>query len=328
MKNDYTILIFNNGVLLSVQSPLVCLFDTELHSLNGKRIEELFIPDTIERLSRLETNKKIPFHLCAKSTGCIFNASVEKLKFQKTELIVMYSKENLNSTNSEFNPMLKHTALEQMLSDESEGIYQLIDSMRTTRNMKEIKELKNRIRTLYQKIDDSILKILKAEPIDHYQYESFNFVLTVRTYLENLETKYPDKIWINFQNFFAAYVLGNRERLISLLDDFFLPYLKAEHMRIMATVTQKNDCVVAEFTTIPDAEYSTEISEELTDFSQNEKFLLAKKAGCSVNIYRMKDVGFKMTITYDAYNSYRLYESDTERNGLYEKNAQLSATSD
>ncbi len=312
MKNDYTLLIFNNGCLLSVQSPLVCLFNTEQHSLIGKRIEELFISDTIERLSAIETNKKIPFHLCAKSNTAVFHASVEKLKFPKTELLVIYTKENLNITNSECNPLLQHTALEQLMTDENEKIDQLIESMRTTRNMKEISKLKSSLRNLYQKIDDSILTILKSEPVEHYQYESFNFVLTIKTYLETLEGQYPNKIWVNYQNFFASYVLGNRERLISLLDEFFLPYIKQESTRIVAGITQKDGSVTAEFTAIPHDKHTVEISEELTDFSQNEKFLLAKKAGCSVNVYKKEGNGCKMTITYDAYNSYRLYESDSK----------------
>ncbi|MBO5408012.1 MAG: hypothetical protein J6A61_01185 [Clostridia bacterium] len=312
MKNDYTLLIFNNGCLTAVQSPLVCLFDTECHSLIGKRIEELFISDTIERLSSIEVNKKVPFHICAKSNKAIFPASVEKIRFPKTEVLVIYTKENLNITNSEFNPMIQHTALEQLLTNEQEEIDNLIESMRTTRNMKEISKLKSLLRGMYRKIDDSILTILKSEPVEHYQYESFNFVLTVRAYLEQLEVNYPNKIWVNFQNFFSSYVLGNKERLISLLDEFFLPYMEKESIRIIAGVTQNDGTITAEFTALPFGQLTEEISEELTDFSQHEKFLLAKKAGCTVNVYQRKGTGSKMTVTYDAYNSYRLYEPDPE----------------
>lgn len=312
MKNDYSLLIFNNGYLISVKSPLACLFNTETHSLTGKRLKELFIPDTIDRLLLLGKNKKTTVHLCAKSNNAVFDANVEKINFQKAELIIIYTKENLNITNSEENPMLRHTALEQLFSNENEAIFQLIDEMRTTRNIPQIRQLKERIHSLYQKLDQSVLDILKVNPITHYQYESFNFVLTVKSYLDDFELKYSDRICVSFQNFFAAYVLGNRDALIGLLDDFFRPCIKNEKTRVIVNILQKDDCAIAEFTVLSTVNTKMEISEELTDFSQNEKYILAKNAGCKVNVYRLKNAGMKMTITYDAYNSYRLYEKDSK----------------
>ena len=109
MKKDYTLLIYNNGFLLSVESPCYCLFNSNLFSLKGKPLEYFFIPDSIQRLRTLENGKKTSIHLCAKTSGAILNTFATRNKFQQTEIIVIYVRENISVTNTDTTIYEKHS---------------------------------------------------------------------------------------------------------------------------------------------------------------------------------------------------------------------------
>lgn len=329
MKKEYTLLIFNSGTLVHTESPTRCLFDIPLPSLPGKRIEELFIRDSIDKIAKLEQNKKTTLNLCAKSTGSLFGARVVRTKFQKTETILIYTNENLNHTNSDVASVRKQTVLESMLASENQSIYQLIDELKTTRNLTQIKRLKEAFSDLYQKIDNCVEQITHSDPKEKYHQESFNFSLAVKSYLESYETNHPQNLWITYQEFNPAFVLGSREKLFDLLDSFFQTFQSTPDTKIVARLTQKDDIATADFTILL-SDLKTEFSKELTDFSEDSKKLLAKHAGCEAKTYFLPGQGYKMTISYDSYSGYKLYEPEctTERIAPYEKDAQLLTTSD
>ena len=329
MEKEYTLLVFNNGTLVYAKSPTRCLFDTALPALSGKRIEEILIKESIEQLSKLEPNKKSTVNLCCKSTGSLFSARVSRIKFQKTETILIYTNENLNHTNSDVLPLRKESIMETILQEDNQAIYELIDEMKTTRNLTQIKRLKKAFSELYRKIDDCVAQIVQSDPKEKYHHESFNFSLVVRSYLEEYEAKYPDNIWITYHEFKSAFVLGSREKLIDLLDIFFQPFQANNTTKIIVRLIQANDTATAEFTVLS-TDDKAEFSRALTDFSKDRKKLLAKHAGCEVKTYYLPNYGYKMTISYDSYSGYKLYEPDeyTERIAPYEKDAQLLATSD
>ena len=329
MKKEYTLLIFNSGTLVHIESPTRCLFNIPLPSLSGKRIEELFIRDSIDNIAKLEQNKKTTLNLCAKSTGSLFGARVTRTKFQKTETILIYTNENLNHTNSDIVPVRKQTVLESMLASENQTIYQLIDELKTTRNLTQIKRLKEAFSDLYRRIDDCVAQITQSDPKEKYHQESFNFSLAVKSYLESYEANQPDNLWITYHKFAPAFVLGSREKLFDLLDSFFQTFKCTPNTKVIAHLTQKDDIATADFTVLL-SDLKAEFSKELTDFSQDNKKLLAKHAGCDVKTYFLPGQGYKMTISYDSYSGYKLYEPEckTERIAPYEKDAQLLTTSD
>lgn len=329
MEKEYTLLVFNNGTLVYVKSPTRCLFDTALPALSGKRIEELFIRESIDRIEKLEPNKKSTVNLCCKSTGSLFGARVSKTKFQKTETVLIYTNENLNHTNSGATSIRKESVMETMLKEDNQMIYNLIDEMKTTRNLTQIKQLKEAFSELYRKIDDCVAQIVQSDPKEKYHQETFNFSLAVKSYLETYEAKYPDNIWITYHEFKSAFVLGSREKLIDLLDSFFQPFQTKTNTKIIARLIQENDTATADFTVLS-SDNKAEFSKELTDFSKDQKNLLAKHAGCEVKTYYLPNQGYKMTLSYDSYSGYKLYEPDehTERIAPYEKDAQLLTTSD
>ncbi len=329
MRKNYTLLVFSNGTLVHAQSPSHCLFDTPLSSLPGKRMDEILLPLSINQIAKLEPNHKSFLNLCAKNTGSLFRASVVRTKFQKTETVLVYVNETMDHTNSADVPVRKKSVLETMLLEENHKIYQIIDELKTTRNLQQIRHLKEALSNLYQKMDDCVEKIVKANPIEKYHQEAFQFSLTVKNYLDQLETSYPDNIWITYHEFKSAFVLGSREKLIDLLDSFFVPFQKIANTKIIVHLTQENDKATADFTVLlPNCD--TEFSAELTDFSLDEKKLLAKHAGCEVKNYYLPEQGYKMTISYDSFSGYKLYEpkDDTERIAPYEKDAQLLTTGD
>ncbi len=329
MEKEYTLLVFNNGTLVYAKSPTRCLFDTALPALPGKRMEEIFLRESLEQIGKLEPNKKSSVNLCAKSTGSLFGARIVRTKFQKTETVVIYTDENLNFTNSDLAPIRKESVMESILSEDSRDIYQMIEELKTTRNLTQIKQLKRAFSDLYRKMDDCIAQITESDPKEKYHQESFNFSLAVKSYLETLESKYSDKLWVTYHEFKSAFVLGSREKLINLLDSFFQTFQNHPDTKIIARLTQENDVASADFT-ILSADDKTEFSKELTDFSRDSKKLLAKHAGCEVKTYFLPGQGYKMTISYDSYSGYKLYEpeNNTERIAPYEKNAQLLTTSD
>ena len=329
MKKEYTLLIFNSGTLVHAESPARCLFNTALPALTGKRMEEIFIRESIDQIARLDTNRKSTVNLCAKSTGSIFSARVVKSKFQKTETIIIYTNENLNFTNSDIAPMRKESVMETLLSEDSRMIYQMIDDLKTTRNLTQIKQLKLAFSHLYRKIDDCVAQIIQSDPKEKYHHESFHFSLAVKSYLEALQVKYSDNIWITYHEFKSAFVLGSREKLTDLLDAFFGTFKNTSDIKIIVRLTGENDIASADFTVLC-ANTDAEFSKELTDFSEDSKKLLAKHAGCEVKTYYLPGQGYKMTITYDSYSGYKLYEpeSKTERISSYEKDAQLLTSSD
>ena len=329
MEKEYTLLVFNNGTLVYAKSPTRCLFDTALPALPGKRIEEILIRESIEQIGKLESNKKSTINLCAKSTGSLFGARVVRSKFQKTETVVIYTNENLNFTNSDTAPVRKESIVESMFSEDSRDICQMIEELKTTRNLSQIKQLKRAFSDLYRKIDDCVAQIAESDPKEKYHQESFNFSLAVKSYLEGLESKYADKLWVTYHEFKSAFVLGSREKLVDLLDSFFQTFQNHPDTKIIARLTQENDVACADFTVLS-ADDKTEFSRELTDFSRDSKKLLAKHAGCEVKTYFLPGQGYKMTISYDSYSGYKLYEPDakTERIAPYEKDAQLLTTSD
>ena len=328
MKKEYTLLVFNSGTLIHAESPTRCLFNIALPALPGKRIEELFIKDCIDWIARLEPNKKLSVNLCCKTTGFLFRARVVRTKFQKTETILIYTNENLNLSNSDVQPIRKKSVLESMLSQDNQIIYQLIDEMKTTRNLTQIKHLKEAFSNLYRKIDDCVAQITESDPKEKFHQESFNFSLAVRSYLDAYEAKFPDNTWVSYHEFQSAFVLGSREKLIHLLDSFFQTCHDNPNTKIIVRLTQNNDVATADFTVLS-ANFNAELSKELTDFAQDEKKLLAKHAGCEVKTYFIPGQGYKMTISYDSYSGYKLYEpEDTERIAPYEKDAQLLTTSD
>ena len=329
MEKEYTLLVFNNGTLVYAKSPTRCLFDTALPALSGKRIEEIFIRESIDQITKLEPNKKSTVNLCCKSTGSLFSARVSKTKFQKTETVLIYTNENLNHTNSNVLPLRKESMMETLLKEDNQMIYELIDEMKTTRNLAQIKRLKKAFSELYRKIDDCVAQIVQSDPKEKYHHESFNFSLAVKSYLEAYEAKYPDNIWISYHEFKSAFVLGSREKLIDLLDSFFQPFQTSTNTKMIARLMQENDTATAEFTVLS-TDGKAEFSQELTDFAKDRKKLLAKHAGCEVKTYYLPNQGYKMTISYDSYSGYKLYEPDeyTERIALYEKDAQLLTTSD
>lgn len=329
MRKNYTLFVFSNGTLIHAQSPSHCLFDTPLSSLPGKRIDEILISLSVDQIAKLEPNHKTFLNLCAKSTGSLFRASVIRTKFQKAETVLVYVNENMDHTNSADSTARKKSILETMLMEENQKIYQLIDELKTTRNLQQIKHLKAAFSTLYQKIDDCVEKIVKANPIEKYHQETFPFSLTVRNYLDQYEAAHPDNIWITYHEFKSAFVLGSREKLIDLLDSFFNPYKNVPNTKIIVHLTQENDLAIADFTVLlPNCD--AEFSRELTDFSFDEKKLLAKHAGCEVKTYYLPGQGYKMTVSYDSYAGYKLYEpeDETERIAPYEKDAQLLTTGD
>lgn len=329
MEKEYTLLVFNNGTLVYAKSPTRCLFDTALPALSEKRIEEIFIRETIDQIYKLEPNKKSSVNLCCKSTASLFRARVSKTKFQKTETILIYTNENLNHTNSGAPFIRKESIMETMLAEDNQTIYKLIDEMKTTRNLTQIKRLKEAFSELYRKIDDCVAQIVQSDPKEKYHQETFNFSLAVKSYLETYEAKYPDNIWITYHEFKSAFVLGSREKLIDLLDSFFQPLQTQTNTKIIARLMQENDTATADFTVLS-SDIKAEFSQELTDFSKDRKNLLAKHAGCDVKTYYLPNQGYKMTISYDSYSGYKLYEPDehTERITSYEKDAQLLTTSD
>ncbi len=329
MKKEYTLLIFNSGTLVHAESPTLCLFNTPLSSLPGKRMEELFIRDSMEQIAKLEPNKKVSLNLCTKHTTSIFTARVVRTKFQKTETILIYTNENLNHTNSDTASVRKQSVLESMLSEENRIIYQMIDEMKTTRNLSQIKQLKKAFSDLYQKIDDCVAKILKTNPLEKYHQESFSFSLAVKNYLETYEAKHPDNVWISYHEFKSAFVLGSREKLFDLLDSFFCTFQNSADIKVIVRLTSQNDVATADFTVLF-ADLKAEFSKELTDFALDEKKLLAKHAGCEVKTYFIPGQGYKMTVSYDSYSGYKLYEpeNETERIAPYEKDAQLLTTGD
>ncbi len=329
MRKDYTLMVFSNGTLVHTESPTQCLFNTPLSSLPGKRIEELFIRDSIEQITKLEPNKKSSLNICTKQTTSIFPARVARIKFQKTETILIYTNENLNHTNSDVSPIRKQSVLESMLSQENKIIYQMIDEMKTTRNLAQIKHLKKAFSDLYQKIDDCVAKILMTNPLEKYHRESFNFSLAIKNYLETYEANHPDNVWVTYREFKSAFVLGSREKLFDLMDSFFCTFQNNADTKIIVRLISENDVATADFTVLSN-DVRAEFSKELTDFALDEKKLLAKHAGCEVKTYYLPKQGYKMTISYDSYSGYKLYEPDeeTERIAPYEKDAQLLTTSD
>ncbi len=329
MRKNYTLLVFSNGTLVHAQSPSHCLFDTPLSSLPGKRMDDILIKISIDQIVKLEPNHKSFLNLCAKNTGSLFRASVVRTKFQKTETVLIYVNENMDHTNSANVSVRKKSVLETMLLEENQKIYQLIDELKTTRNLQQVKHLKEAFSNLLQKIDSCVETIVKANPIEKYHQEAFQFSLTVRNYLDQYEASHPDNIWITYHEFKSAFVLGSREKLIDLLDSFFTPYKNIANTKIIVHLSQENDKATADFTVLlPNC--NAEFSEELTDFSLNEKQLLAKHAGCEVKTYYLPGQGYKMTVSYDSFSGYKLYEpeNDTERIAPYEKDAQLLTTGD
>lgn len=309
MKKDYTLMIFNNSDLVSLESPTYCLFDANLFSLKGKPIEYFFVSESIDSLSRLENGRKTAVNLCAKTTGAIFSAFAVKLKFQKTEVFVIYSKENMDITNSDSVPYEKHSVLEELMLGQNQKIFQMLDDLKTTRNLQQLKKLKETFSLYYDRLEECVLELLKTNPAQKFQFESFRLSPALKNYLDTIEKNYPNKIWVSYSNFRSAHVLGNREQLIALLDRFFLPHLQADNVRVNVTLMQENDCAVAEFTVFKEADNNAEFSEDLTDFTKNEITLLAKKAGCTVKQYHLPSVGTKLIISYDALAGYHLYEN-------------------
>ncbi len=309
MKKDYTLLIFNNSILVSVDSPSYCLFNSDLFSLKGKPIEYFFISDSIDSLLRLENGRKTSVNLCAKTSGAIFSAFAVKIKFQKTELIVIYSKENMSMTNTDTIPYTKHSVLEELMLNQNQEIFRMLDELKTTRNIQQLKKLKETFSAYYNQMEECVLQLIKTDAKEKYQFESFHLSLALKNYLATIEAEYPNKIWISYRNFLSAHVLGNREQLLALLDHFFLPYLREDHTKVIVSLIQENDTAIAEFTVLNQADVNAEFSEELTDFSKNETTLLAKKAGCTVKQYDLPDVGTKLVISYDALTGYHLYEN-------------------
>ncbi len=309
MKKDYTLLIFNNSILVSVDSPSYCLFNADLFSLKGKPIEYFFIADSIDSLLRLENGRKTSVNLCAKTSGAIFSAFAVKIKFQKTELIVIYSKENMSMTNTDAIPYTKHSVLEELMLNQNQEIFRMLDELKTTRNIQQLKKLKETFSAYYNQMEECVLELIKTDAKEKYQFESFHLSLALKNYLATMESEYPNKIWISYRNFLSAHVLGNREQLLALLDHFFLPYLREDNTKVIVSLIQENDTAIAEFTVLHQADVNAEFSEELTDFSKNETTLLAKKAGCTVKQYHLPDVGTKLVISYDALTGYHLYEN-------------------
>lgn len=309
MKKDYTLLIFNNGFLLSVESPCHCLFNSNLFSLKGKPLEDFFISDSIDRLHSLENGKKTSINLCAKTSGAILNAFATRNKFQQTEVFIIYLKENANITNSDTVLYQKHSVLEEMMMEQNAEIFRQIDNLKTTRNIPQIKHLKETFSQFYNQLEECVLKLMKTTSVEKYNFESFHFSLALKNYLDTIEHKHPDKHWVSYRNFLSAQVLGNRERLLALLDCFLQPYLTMDNVSIIANLTQENDAAVAELTVLTSPAGYAEFSEELTDFTKNEIAILAKKAGCSAKQYQLPGAGTKLVITYDALTGYHLYEN-------------------
>lgn len=312
MKNEYTLLVFNHGILVYFKSPGSCLFNTNRYSLQGKLIEELLIPDSIKALDNLEYFKKSKLNLCAVSTGAVFMAEVSKIKFLQTELLVIYTKENLNTTNAESDQLLKNSVLEQFFQTEAARLYHLLEEMKTTRNIPQIKRMKEMFSDIFFRLDDCVEQILQTNPSEKYQFETFNFSGALKNYLDTLDMEYPEKLWITYQGYSAAYVLGNRQKLFDLLDSFFLPHISEKNCKIIVKISLSNDSAIADMTLFFDGDPNEEFSMELTDFSALEKSLLAKKAGCEVKSYQVSKEGRKMILNYDSYNSYRLFEPEDE----------------
>lgn len=315
MKKDYTILIFNNGFLISLDSPSHCIFNSDIFSLNGKPLEYFFIDDSIERLQKLENCKKTHINLCAKTSGAILSAFATKTKFQKTEIILLYFKENLNVTNSDTVIYEKHSVLEEMMMEQNREIFEQIDDLRTTRNMQQIKALKETFSNYYRKLESCVLKLLETTPLEKFQFDSFHFSLALKNYFGELESKYPNKIWVSYHNFISTHVLGNREYLIAMLRSFITPYLSQDNTRIVVNLFQKNDTATLELTVLANSDTKTEFSEEFLNFEKNETSILAKKAGCTVKYYDLPETGTKLVVTYDALTGYHLYENQEEYEG-------------
>ncbi len=312
MKKDYTIMVFNNGFLLSLDSPSHCIFNSDVFSLNAKPLEYFFIDDSIDRLHKLENCKKTNINLCAKTSGAILNGFATKTKFQKSEVIVLYFKENLNVTNSDTVLYEKHSVLEEMMLEQNKEIFEQIDSLRTTRNIQQIKTLKESFSNFYHQLECCVFKLLETTPLEKYHFESFHFSFALKNYFGALEAKHPGKLWVSYRNFMTAHVLGNREYLLAMLDSFIAPYLTQESTRILVSLFQKNDTAILELTVLNNADTKAEFSEEFLDFEKSEATMLAKKAGCSANCYHLPDTGTKLVVTYDALTGYHLYENQEE----------------
>ncbi len=315
MKHDYTLFLFSNGVLQSVQSPSPCLFNTDIYSLRGKRMEELLIPDSIERLSQLENGKKTTLNLCAKSTGAIFTVNAVKMKFRKCETYLLYCKDNLVNTNSDTAPFVEKSVLETMISDTGQSLFEQIDALKTTRNIAQIKQLKESITEFYCKADALMKEILSEVKPQNPNFETFNFSLVVKRFLASLEAEYKDNVWVTYQNFSSAYVLGNRIQLLNLLEECFRTYKTCKDIRVVARLNLENDSAVAEFTILPTIAPNVEFSQELTDFSNAERTLLSQKAGCEYQFHTSDSSVVKFTVTYDSFKSYRLNEPDDLEEG-------------
>lgn len=310
MKKDYTLMIFNNANLMSVESHSYCLFDSDLFSLKGKPIESFFIPESINSLSRLENGRKTSVHLCAKTTGAIFQAFAVKTKFQKTEVVLIYTKENLNATNHDNIPYEKHSVLEEMMLNQNHEILQMLDELKTTRNVAQINKLKETFSDYQDQMEACVLQLMKTDYKEKFQFSSFHLSLLLKNYFADLEAKYPNKIWVSYRNFLSTHVLGNRKQFLNLLNHFFHPLLQENETKVNVCLLQENDSASVELTVLRQGVTEAEFSEELTDFSKNELTLLAKKAGCTVQQYQMPGIGTKLTISYDALAGYHLYEDE------------------
>lgn len=305
-------MIFNNGVLISLQTRLKCIFNTDVYSLEGKLMNELLTEKSMIRIQQLEPAKKLKLALCAKTTHAVFQALVSKIKFSANDLILIYTEENLNVTNSDENPYLSRSVLEQMMNRDAEDFFKQIDSIKTTRNLSQIKQIKDSFARLFQRLNNCINDVLEISPIEKNQFEPFNFALAIKNYLYPLQTKYPDRFWVSFQNYSAACVLGNRHHLIQLAELFLTSYMNLPDCKIIVQINLENDTATAEFTVLASDNYRTEVSEELIDFKQLEMKLLAQKAGCNAELCYTKDSTVKLTLTYDSFSNYRLCEPEEE----------------
>ena len=307
MKKEYTLLIFNNGFLISLESPSYCLFNSNQFSLKGKPIEDFFIPDSIEQLRRLENGKKTKLHLCAKASKAILNVFAIRNKFQQTEVLLIYITEDISITNSDTAVYEKHSVLDIMMMQQNEEILQQIEQLKTTRNIPQIKRLKETFYGFYNHLEECVLKLIATNSVEKYQFESFQFSSALKNYFDTLEQKHPDKHWVSYHNFLSAQVLGNRERLISLLDAFLQPQLSGQ-TKMIVSLKHENDSVFAELTVLNKQASNAEFAEELADFSKNEISVLAKKAGCTAEQYYLPGIGTKLILKYDALTGYHLYE--------------------
>lgn len=309
MRINYTLLVFTNSVLLCAKSPSHCLFNSNIFSLQGKPMEYFFHPESLHAISQLEMGRKKTLQLCAKDTGAIFTARVIKTKFEFAEMIAVYTIDNMNVTNSDTAAYEVHSVLEEMMVEQNQKIFHMIDDLKTTRNIQKIKHLKEAFTLYYHQLEDCVFQLLETTPKEKYQYESFYLSLALKNYLSTLESQYPDRIWVSYHNFLSAHVIGNREQFFSLLDDFFSAALQNEHNMVLVSLIQKNESAIAEITILYQPQSNVEFSEEFIDFKINETDLLAKKAGCTVKRYEVPGAGTKLVITYDALAGYHLFDN-------------------